>query len=158
MLMPRIPALRSTMRRSSSGVYSSRRRMTPKRSRSGAESWPERVVAPMSVNFGRSSRMEFAEGPLPMMMSMAKSSIAGYRISSTARFMRWISSTKRMSFSCRFVRSAARSPGFSMVGPEVMRIFTPISLAITAASVVLPSPGGPWRRTWSSASPRIFAA
>ena len=29
------------------------------------------VVAPMRVNLGRSSRMELAEGPLPMMMSMA---------------------------------------------------------------------------------------
>ena len=38
---------------------------------------------------------------------------------------------------------ATRSPAFSMAGPEVMRIFTPISLAITAASVVLPRPGGP---------------
>ena len=36
-----------------------------------------RVVAPTRVNFGRSSRMELALGPLPTMMSMAKSSMAG---------------------------------------------------------------------------------
>ena len=39
----------------------------------GAESCPARVVAPIRVKRGRSSRMELAEGPLPMMMSMAKS-------------------------------------------------------------------------------------
>ena len=43
----------------------------PKRSRSGEVSMPARVVAPMSVNFGRSSRMERADGPLPIMMSSA---------------------------------------------------------------------------------------
>ena len=69
--MPKIPAERSTMRFSSSGVYSSSRSVTPKRSRSGAVNWPERVVAPISVKRGRSSRIELAEGPLPMMMSIA---------------------------------------------------------------------------------------
>ena len=54
-----------------------------------------------------------------------------------------ISSIKRMSPSERFVSSAARSPAFSMAGPDVTRICTPISLAITPASVVLPRPGGP---------------
>ena len=68
---PRMSAERVTMRRSSSGVYSSSRSVTPKRSLKGAESCPARVVAPMSVKRGRSSRIEFALGPLPMMMSMA---------------------------------------------------------------------------------------
>lgn len=67
----RMPALRLTMVANSSGVYSSSRRVTPKRSRSGADREPARVVAPISVKRGRSSRMELAEGPLPMMMSMA---------------------------------------------------------------------------------------
>ena len=67
----RIPADRVTMSASSSGVYSSSRSVTPNRSRRGADSWPARVVAPISVNLGRSSRIELAEGPLPMMMSMA---------------------------------------------------------------------------------------
>ena len=34
-----------------------------------------------------------------------------------------------------------RSPGFSIAGPEVARTRTPISFAITYASVVLPRPG-----------------
>ena len=37
-------------------------------------------------------------------------------------------------------------------------MFTPISTAMMLASVVLPSPGGPARRTWSSGSPRDLAA
>ena len=41
-----------------------------------------------------------------------------------------------------------------MTGPEVARKPTPISRARIPASVVLPSPGGPKNRTWSSASPR----
>ena len=84
--------------------------------------------------------------------------MAGYRISSTARFSRCISSTNRISFSLRFVSSAARSPGFSIAGPEVMRIFTPISWAMMPASVVLPSPGGPCSSTWSRDSVRRRAA
>ena len=75
--IPRMAAERVTIFASSSGVYSSRRRLTPNRSRRGADSWPARVVAPTRVNFGRSSRMELALGPLPTMMSMAKSSMAG---------------------------------------------------------------------------------
>ena len=50
---------------------------------------------------------------------------------------------KRTSPSERFVRSAARSPCFSMAGPDVTRIFTPISFAIMFERVVFPSPGGP---------------
>ena len=75
--IPKMVALRVTIFASSSGVYSSSRRFTPNRSRKGAESCPALVVAPTRVNFGRSSRMELALGPLPTMMSMAKSSIAG---------------------------------------------------------------------------------
>ena len=67
----RIPADRATIRESSSGVYSSSRSVTPNRSRRGAESCPARVVAPIRVNLGRSSRMELALGPLPTMMSRA---------------------------------------------------------------------------------------
>src|SRR5699024_1529588 len=63
-----------------------------------------------------------------------------------------------MSFSVRLVSRAARSPGFSMAGPEVMRMFTPISLAMMPERVVFPSPGGPWRRTWSKGSFRSLAA
>ena len=65
---------------------------------------------------------------------------------------------KKMEFSVTFVRIPARSFGFSRAGALVMRISDPISLATMDAKVVFPSPGGPMRNTWSSASPRSFAA
>ena len=43
----------------------------------------------------------------------------------------------------RLVRIDARSPTFSMAGPEVIFICAPASCAIRCASVVFPSPGGP---------------
>ena len=43
----------------------------------------------------------------------------------------------------QLVRTAARSPARSMAGPEVVRIWAPISAATMFASVVLPRPGGP---------------
>ena len=49
----------------------------PKRSRSGVVSSPVRVVAPISVNGGRSSVSVRAAGPWPTMMSSRKSSSAG---------------------------------------------------------------------------------
>ena len=49
----------------------------PNRSRSGVVSNPERVVAPTSVNGGKSMRTDRAAGPSPMMRSSWKSSIAG---------------------------------------------------------------------------------
>ena len=49
----------------------------PKRSRSGVVSSPWRVVAPISVNGGRSIRTLLALGPSPMIRSSARSSIAG---------------------------------------------------------------------------------
>src|SRR6266446_5361238 len=130
----------------------------PKRSRRGLVSMPARVVAPASVNGGRSSLIERAAGPSPIMMSIWKSSSAGYRISSTTGDRRWISSMNNTSLGSRFVRMAARSPGRSRTGPEVWRRLTPISRAMMCASVVLPSPGGPNSSTWSSASPRARAA
>ena len=130
----------------------------PKRSRSGAVSRPARVVAPISVKGGRSSLIERAAGPSPTMMSIWKSSSAGYSTSSTIGESRWISSTNSTSRGCRLVSSAARSPGRSSTGPEVERRLTPSSFAITCDSVVLPSPGGPKMSTWSSASLRRFAA
>jgi len=39
-----------------------------------------------------------------------------------------------------------------MAGPEVILKLTPISFAIISARQVLPSPGGPDNRTWSSGS------
>jgi hypothetical protein len=40
----------------------------------------------------------------------------------------------------------------------VILIWTPISFAMTLARVVLPRPGGPYSRRWSSGSSRDFAA
>src|SRR5512143_780779 len=130
----------------------------PKRSRSGLVSMPARVVAPTRVNGGRSSLTERAAGPSPIMMSIWKSSSAGYSTSSTTGERRWISSMKRTSCGSRLVSSAARSPARSSTGPEVWRRLTPISRAMMCASVVLPSPGGPNSSTWSSASLRLRAA
>ena len=62
------------------------------------------------------------------------------------------------SFGVKFVNNAARSPGFVIAGPDVIFNFAPISFAIIPASVVLPSPGGPYNKTWSSDSPLCFAA
>ena len=73
----RMPALRTMMLASSSGLYGSSLRMMPNRSRSGPVSCPARVVAPTSVKWGRLMRMLCAAGPLPIMMSSAKSSSAG---------------------------------------------------------------------------------
>ena len=53
---------------------------------------------------------------------------------------------------------AARSPAFSIAGPDVALMLASISLAMILARVVLPSPGGPKRRTWSSVSRRLRAA
>ena len=119
---------------------------------------PVRVVAPTSVNGGIVSRMLDAAGPLPTTMSSWKSSIAGYRISSTARERRWISSMKSTSPSSSLVRIAARSPARSSAGPDVMCRCTPISAATMPASVVLPSPGGPANSRWSTDWPRRRAA
>src|SRR5512141_223329 len=130
----------------------------PNRDVNGCERRPARVVAPTSVNGGSFSSTVRAPGPVPITRSSFPSSIAGYRISSTAGGIRWISSMKRTSPGARFVRSAARSPAFSRTGPDVTRICACISRAMMWASVVLPRPGGPDRRTWSSGSWRCRAA
>src|SRR5918994_6153379 len=119
---------------------------------------PVRVVAPASVKRGRSSRIDRADGPLPITMSSWKSSIAGYSTSSTARGSRWTSSMKSTSPSSRLVRMAARSPARSSAGPLVTRRLTPSSAATIPASDVLPVPGGPAKSRWSTAWPRCFAA
>ena len=76
----------------------------------------------------------------------------------TFLFRRCISSINNTSFSCKFVRSDAKSPAFSITGPEVILIFDPISFAIIFESVVFPRPGGPYNKTWSKESPLFFAA
>ena len=58
----------------------------------------------------------------------------------------------------REVSKPAKSPGLSKTGPEVILMPTPSSLAMICDRVVLPSPGGPYSRTWSRASLRLRAA
>ncbi len=102
--------------------------------------------------------MVWALGPSAMRTSTRKSSMAGYRNSSSAGRIRWISSTNRMSPACSPVSSPTRSPAFSSTGPDVVRMLTPISRAMRIASVVLPKPGGPKNRVWSNGSRRCRAA
>ncbi len=149
---------RLTMRTRSSAVYGSSLQITPNLSRNGPVSMPARVVAPISVNLFRFSRNDVAPAPLPVEMSSAKSSIAGYSTSSIEWLSLWISSRNSTSRSCMFVNSEARFAARSIPGPLVTLISTPSSEAIICASVVLPSPGGPYSKTWSSASPRALLA
>ena len=65
---------------------------------------------------------------------------------------------KRMSPGFRAVSMPTRSPGRSSTGPDVTRMSTPSSRAISIASVVLPRPGGPKNSAWSRGSLRCFAA
>ncbi len=123
--------------------------MKPNRSRSGFGSRPERVVAPTRVNGARSSGMEVAPAPLPTMMSMRKSSIARYSISSALRAIRWISSMNSTSPGASDDSTAARSPACWIAGPLDIRSGRPLSWATIMASVVLPRPGGPASRMWS---------
>src|SRR5438093_473918 len=102
--------------------------------------------------------MVCAWGPSAMRTSTWNSSMAGYRNSSRAGRRRWISSMNRMSPALSDVSRPTRSPGRSSTGPEVVRTFTPSSRAMSSASVVLPSPGGPKNRAWSRGSLRCFVA
>ncbi len=68
MRTPRMSAERWTIRARSAGSYVSRRCWIPKRSRSGVESRPARVVAPTSVNGGRSSVTTRAPAPWPIVI------------------------------------------------------------------------------------------
>src|SRR5215213_4061733 len=130
----------------------------PKRSRSGVVRSPARVVAPTSVNAGRSSVTVRAPAPWPRTIGSWRSSIAGYSVSSIARFRRWISSMKNTDPGSSAVRKAAMSALRSSAGPAVCTIGTSSSAATMWASEVFPSPGGPASSTWSRASPRRLAA
>ena len=48
---------------------------------------------------------------------------------------------------CNPDKIAAKSPGRSNEGPDTVLILTSISLAIILDNVVLPNPGGPYKRT-----------
>ena len=62
---------------SSSALYSSSLSTMPNLSLSGVVSAPALVVAPIKVNFGKSSLIDLALGPFPIIMSSVKSSSAG---------------------------------------------------------------------------------
>src|SRR5579875_705262 len=71
-----------------------------------------------------------------------KSSMAGYRNSSTARGSLWISSMNSTSPRSRLVRIPMRSPPRSRAGPEVVTILVPISAAMMVAKGLAPLPRG----------------
>ena len=130
----------------------------PNRALSGAVNKPDLVVAPTKVKGCRPICTERALGPLSIMISIRKSSMAEYRYSSTTGLRRCISSMKSTSPACSPVNRPAKSPGFSRTGPLVILICAFISLAMRWAKVVFPNPGGPCNKTWSKASPRPKAA
>ncbi len=111
----------------------------------GVDTAPALVVAPTKVNFGRGILIVRALGPCPITQSISKSSIAMYSISSSAGFNLCISSIKKIEFSVTLVKIPAKSFGLSRAGALVILISECISLAIIAANVVLPNPGGPTR-------------
>ena len=91
----------------------------------------------------KSILIDLAAGPSPIIKSNSKSSIAGYKTSSTLGFKRCISSINKTSRGSKFVSNAARSLALLITGPDVDRKLTPNSLETICASVVLPNPGGP---------------
>ena len=117
---PNILALLFIIFAKSFSVYSSNLCIIPNLSRSGEDKDPALVVAPTNVNLGRSSLIDFAAGPFPIIISKLKSSNAGYNISSTDLLSLCISSINNISPSCRFVSIAAKSPAFSIAGPDVI--------------------------------------
>ena len=131
----------------------------PKRSRSGVVSRPERVVAPISVNGGRSSVTTFAPGADAERDRRAGRPPSRDRTSPRPRAAGGGSRPRRRRCAARGrsgrprCRPCARAPG-----PAVWTNGTPSSSATIRASDVLPRPGGPASSTWSSASPRSAAA
>ena len=130
----------------------------PNLSRRGELTMPYRVVAPTSVNGWMDRLMLRALSPLSITHETTKSSMAPYSTSSTTRLSLCTSSMNRTSCGCIRVRMETMSPGRSIAGPEVILMEASISLATMLASVVLPSPGGPYNSRWSSASLRCFDA
>src|SRR5699024_12072405 len=131
---------------------------TPNLSRKGAVKLPALVVAPINVKGGKSIRILRASSPLPITISRKKSSIAGYKTSSTTLLNLCISSINNTSPGCKLDKIAAKSPGRSIDGPEMVLILTSISLAMILDKVVLPNPGGPNKKTLTKGSLLILAS
>jgi hypothetical protein len=110
-----------------------------------------RVVAPTSVKGRKSSLIDRAAGPSPIMMSICSPPApdTGFL---DHRLRRWIPVDEQ---DRRFFEVIRAPPGLSAfpVGPEVERTFTPSSCAIPIwLSVVSAQAGrGPNSSTWSSA-------
>ena len=81
--MPSVSADLLTISASSSTEYISSLKITPNLSRKGELNIPALVVAPTRVNFLSGICTDLADGPFPIMKSREKSSMAGYKISST---------------------------------------------------------------------------
>ena len=127
----------------------------PKRSRSGVVSSPARVVAPISVNAGRSMRDH--AGPRALADGDRQPAVLHRRDRRSPRARAAAGASRRRRTPTRgssAVRNAATSPLRSSAGPAVGTKPTPSSAATMPASDVLPRPGGPASSTWSSGSPR----
>ena len=104
----------------------------PKRERSGEVSSPVRVVAPMSVNFLSRTLTVRALGPCAdqdvdvVVLERRIENLLDDRRHAMDLVDEQHVARRRGWSGCR-----ARSPGFSIAGPEVARIGTPSSLAMT---------------------------
>ena len=130
----------------------------PKRSRSGVVSRPVRVVAPTSVNGGRSIVSVRAAAPWPnddvepeVLERRIEDLLGGPVEPVDLVDEQHVARLDARSGSRRCPSS--RAPARRRCGCP-----TPSSSRMICASVVLPSPGGPASSTWSSASSRAFAA
>ena len=108
---------------------------------------PFRVVAPTSVNCGRSRRIDWAVGPFAE--HDVELEILHCRIE---HFFDGSGKSVNLVDEEHIARVQVGEDGGEVAGPveggpEVTRIFTSSSLAMTPASVVFPSPGGPENRT-----------
>ena len=131
--------------------------------RSGrAAAWsagPARVVAPISVNGGRSSVTTRA--PAPCADGDRQLAVLHRGIERLLHARAGAGGSRRRRRRARLERRSGRPrcrPCARAPGRPSARSATPSSAATICASEVLPSPGGPASSTWSSASPRAVAA
>ena len=130
----------------------------PKRARIGAVSMPSRVVAPTSVNcsIGIVTVLRLRSVAEPDVDLVVLHRRIEELLDDRPQSMDLVD--EQDVAARRLVSVDTRSPGFSSAGPELVWMFTPSSRAISSASVVLPSPGGPKKSVWSSGSRRWSAA
>ena len=156
----RMRAERARMRSSSRRARRSRGgSVAPKRSRSGDVSSPARVVAPIRQKGCSGSLIERAVGPCPTTRSSWKSSIAGIErlLDDVRQAVDLVDEEHLPALEVGEQRREVARP-LEHRARRAAHGRTPSSFAMTCASDVLPSPGGPQRSTWSSTSPRARAA